>query len=126
VSSAYVDSSAVVAIAFGEPGGAALARRLGRLESAYTSNLTEAEVLAALAREGAAAPRSLFSVFSWVLPQRPLGEEIARALKAGRLRGADLWHVACALYLEPDPDELVFLTVDARQKAVASRLGFTV
>lgn len=126
MSAAYVDSSAVVAIAFGEPGGAALARRLGRIDELFTSNLTEAEVLAALAREGEAAPRALFSAFSWVLPSRPLGEEISRALEAGRLRGADLWHLACALYLEPQPDRLVFLTLDSRQKSVASRLGFTV
>jgi hypothetical protein len=55
-----------------------------------------------------------------------LTDEISRVLSAGYLRGADLWHVACALYLEPEPDELVFLTLDASQKAVAAKLGFSV
>jgi predicted nucleic acid-binding protein len=125
VTAAYVDSSVLLAIVFGEPGGTAMARRCGRLEALYTANLTEAEVLAALAREGIERPPSgLFASVAWVLPSRPLGAEIVRALGAGRLRGADLWHVACALYLEPEPDELVFLTLDANQRSVAARLGF--
>jgi hypothetical protein len=61
-----------------------------------------------------------------VLPDRPLSPELARALEAGRLRGADLLYVACALYLEPEPDELVFLTLDLAQRAAAVRLGFAV
>ena len=128
MTAAYVDSSVLVAIAFGEPGSAATSRRLARLESLYSANLTEAEVLATLAREGVGEGThdSLFASLSWVLPARPLTAEITRTLQAGRLRGADLWHVACALYLEPEPDELVFLTLDANQKAAAARLGFSV
>ena len=34
-----------------------------------------------------------------MLPDRPLTHECTKALTAGYLRGADLWHVACALYL---------------------------
>jgi len=60
----------------------------------------------------------------WVIPDRPLAPEIGRALEIGYLRGADLWHVACALFLEPHPRELEFATLDKRQKAAAGTLGF--
>lgn len=49
---------------------------------------------------------------------------MSRALEVGYLRGADLWHVACALYLVEDAPELSFLTRDERQSAVAEALGF--
>ena len=47
---AYVDTSALVAIAFGEPGGAALGRRLGTFSVLLSSNLLEAELRAAYSR----------------------------------------------------------------------------
>ena len=124
---AYVDASALIAVAFGEPGATRLERRMSGFDGLYSSNLTEAEVLSAFVREEREAPeRDPFGRLSWVLPDRPLTDEISRVLSAGYLRGADLWHVACALYLEPEPDELVFLTLDASQKAVAAKLGFSV
>jgi hypothetical protein len=49
-----------------------------------------------------------------------------RILAAGYLRGADLWHLACALYLA---DELVppaLLTLDVRQREVAAASGLEV
>jgi predicted nucleic acid-binding protein len=124
--SAYVDSSVLVAIAFDEPGAAALERRLARCDALYSSLLTEAEILAALRREDVevADREELFAPLAWVLPDRRLTEEMTRTLAAGYLRGADLWHVASALFLEPEPRELVFLTLDAEQRRVASRLGF--
>ena len=125
---AYVDSSAILAVALGEPGSAEVRRRIGRFDGVYTSNLAEAEIRSAFASEGIDAEdaEGVFSSVAWVLPDRPLSPEIGRALAAGRLRGADLWHLACALYLEPDPDELVFLTLDLPQRAAAARLGFSV
>jgi hypothetical protein len=47
-------------------------------------------------------------------------------LDAGYVRGADCWHLATALYLAPDAGDLVFLTLDLRQRAVAKTLGFAV
>ncbi len=122
---AYVDSSAILGIAFGEPGAAALERRMARFDAFFSSNLTEAEVLAAVLREGLPAPeRDPFGLLSWILPDRPLTPEISSVLAAGYLRGADLWHVACALYLSPDPGDLAFLTLDADQRRIAAKLGF--
>jgi len=42
----------------------------------------------------------------------------------GSLRGADLWHLACACYLAPNPEDITFLTRDTRQREVAEKLGF--
>jgi hypothetical protein len=59
-----------------------------------------------------------------VLPDRPLGGEIGVVLSAGYLRGADLWHLASALYLAGNPRNLPFITLDERQEVVARKLGF--
>ncbi|MEA2690889.1 MAG: hypothetical protein QOJ16_276 [Acidobacteriota bacterium] len=122
---AYVDSSCLVAIAFSEPGYEEVVDRLNRCERLFSSNLLEAELRAALAREGATDKEGdLLSGFIWIYPNRQLTAEYRRILAAGTLKGADLWHVACALFLSPDPKELAFLTLDRPQKAVARALGF--
>jgi len=86
----------------------------------------EAELRAALSREGVADDGSILGRLSWLLPDRPLSAEIGAVLAAGYLRGADLWHLACALYLSPDPREVAFVTLDQQQGAVAAALGFRV
>ena len=40
------------------------------------------------------------------------------------LRGADLWHVATALYLAESPADVDFLTLDPAQREAAAALGF--
>jgi hypothetical protein len=60
----------------------------------------------------------------WLHPQRPLTAEFRRILAVGHLRGADLWHLACALWTAPDARELAFVTLDKRQRDVARKLGF--
>jgi len=127
VSAAYLDSSLLIGILFGEPGARALARMVDRFDALFTGDLLVAEVLAAAAREGlepAAVGRVLAPV-SLVLPPRTLEPEMNEALRHGRLRGADLWHVACALFLAgPAREDLSFLSRDEAQRRVASRLGF--
>lgn len=123
---AYVDSSCLVAVAFDEPGARKLAARLRRFDRLFSSNLLEAELRSALVREGADGHiEDLLSWLTWVYPNRPLTPEYARITAAGYLRGADLWHLANALFLAPDPTDLSFLTLDGRQGAVARRLGFS-
>jgi uncharacterized protein with PIN domain len=126
VSVGYVDTSCLVAIAFGERGATALARRLGRFEELVASNLLEAELRAAFLREQVEGPEALLESVSWISPERPLSAEIARVLSAGYVRGADCWHLATALYVAPEPGELTFVTLDARQREVAAVLGFAV
>ena len=121
----YIDSSGLVAIAFGEAGAARVARRLERLDRLFASNLLEAELRSALAREEVSAdPAGLLSGITWVYPNRPLSGEFDRVLVEGYVKGADLWHLACALFLAPEPKDLAFLTLDTRQEEIARKLGF--
>jgi hypothetical protein len=114
----------MVAIALGERSARALTRRLERCDQLFASNLLEAELRAAAVRERVELDGDLLTWLDWVLPDRPLTDELARVLAAGYLRGADAWHVACALFVAGDSTELPFLTLDLRQRTVARRLGF--
>jgi predicted nucleic acid-binding protein len=124
VAFAYVDTSCLVAIAFGEKGATALARSLDGFDELFASNLLEAELRATFKREGVIVDQDILSAVSWVVPDRPLSREISTVLEAGPVRGADCWHLATALFLAEDPSEIAFLTLDSRQKAVAKALGF--
>jgi predicted nucleic acid-binding protein len=125
VRAAYVDTSCLVAIAFGEADSKKLAKRLAGYEAVFASGLLEAELKAALRREGVAGnPLDFLPGLDWVYPSRPLTAEIDRVLEAGYVRGADAWHLACALYLGPGGSELRFETLDSRQRAVAEKIGF--
>ena len=126
MSAAYVDTSVLVALAFEEPDGAAMRNRLEAFSRLLSSNLLEAELRAACAREARGFSDSLVANLTWVFPDRSLAPELAAALSAGYLRGADLWHVAAALYIAPSPRELCFLTLDARQRSAAATLGFRI
>ena len=121
---AYIDSSAIIAIAFAEPGGIAVARQLNESSDIWSSNLLEAEVRAAYSRVGEEFDFDSLSAINWIFPDRPLTSEISMVVEAGYLRGADLWHLASALYLTPDPKEVTFITLDERQAEVARALGF--
>jgi hypothetical protein len=123
---AYIDSSVLVAIELGESSGPALAPVLDRFTTLLSSNLLEAELRSAFLREGVRAEPMALSQISWVLPSRPLSAEIERVLGAGYVRGADLWHLAAALYAAPDPVELAFISLDEPQRKVAAQLGFAV
>ena len=123
---AYVDTSCLVAIAFAETGSPALARRLRDFDELVSSNLLEAELRSAFAREKVAIDEALPFAISWVLPDRPLTQEIGQVLAAGYTRGADCWHLATALFVAEDPDSIAFITVDERQRAIADVLGFHV
>lgn len=124
MSVAYVDTSAIVAIAFQEDGSAGLAERLNGFSRLASSNLLEAELRAACQREGRPPPTHLLARIGWILAHRPLSQEIGIALAAGSLRGADLWHIATALYVSPDPGTVSFVTLDQQQARVAAELGF--
>ena len=124
---AYVDTSCLVAIAFAEAGATKVAGRLGRMDRLFASNLLEAELRSALAREGLSSdPAGLLSGITWVHPNRPLSGEFERVTVEGYVRGADLWHLACALFLAPEAKDLAFLTLDRRQEEIARKLGFTI
>ncbi len=122
---AYADTSCLVAIAFDEPGGRRLARRLERYDRLFASNLLEAEFRSALLREKVdVRADALLSWITWVYPNRTLTQEFKRISTAGYLKGADMWHLAHALFLAPAGKGLDFLTLDQRQREVSAMLGF--
>lgn len=124
MSFAYVDTSCLVAIAFGEAGARALARKLEAYEQRFSANLLEAEFVSALRREGVEGGQGFLDTMTWILPDRRLTPEMERVLAARFVRGADLWHLACALYLAESPEDVDFLTLDAPQREAAAALGF--
>lgn len=123
---AYVDTSCLVATAFGERGATAVARRLRTFDHLISANLLEAELRATYRREGLAEEPEALGLIACVVPDRPLSDEIRRVLETGYLRGADCWHLATALYVAEDPRSMTFLTLDVAQRRVARELGFMV
>ena len=101
-----------------------MASRLGEHDVLLSSNLLEAEFRATVDREEAEVDEALFSWIKWVLPDRPLSDEITRVLRTAYMRGADLWHLSAAIYVTAEPGDLTFLTLNRRQGEVAAALGF--
>ena len=96
-----------------------------KYDGLLSSNLLEAELRGAYAREGVQGAEDLLTWITWVMPNRPLTREIKAVLEAGYLRSADLWHLACALYVAGRPDNLTFISLDERQQEIARILGFS-
>ena len=126
MSSAYIDTSAITAVVLRDIGWESMADRIAGFTQIVSSNLLEAEMRSALAREGREFTLGLVERIVWIYPDRPLSAEMATVLDAGYLRGADLFHVATALYITGQryTSQLVFITLDRRQRAVAAALGF--
>ncbi len=121
----YLDTSCLVAVAFAEPGAARLKNALSGMERVLSSSLLESEFMAAAEREGLRAEAlPLLAAIHWIHPGRRLTPEIERVLEAGYVRGADLHHLATALFVFGDPSQASFLTLDARQRELAAGLGF--
>jgi predicted nucleic acid-binding protein len=125
-SAVFVDTSCLVAIALEEPDSAKLRARILRASTRIASTLAEAELLATLTREHLDHGINAVPGLHWTSPARRLTSELRRVLATGYLRGADAWHIACALYVDPDHSDLVFLTLDDRQRAAAAAVGFRV
>lgn len=124
---AYLDTSVFLAVVLGEAEAPRLRRVVAAHDRLLTSDLLLAEALCAARRERVDVEllRPAFAALTLVLPPRSLEREMREALTIGRLRGADLWHVACALFVAGDArSDLAFLSRDAAQRAVAGRLGF--
>jgi predicted nucleic acid-binding protein len=128
MTAAYLDSSFLLAILFDEPRSGSLRRILGRFDRVFSSDLILAECLSAATRERIDPNAVLASLRAVcvVLPPRSLEAEILEATGLGYLRGADLWHVACALFLaDAARSEVAFLSRDSVQRKIAGRLGFS-
>jgi predicted nucleic acid-binding protein len=123
----YIDTSVLIRMKFETPDRKEI-RTVERYEELFSSNLLYAEAMAFAYREKLDVPDILRAMqgISWILPDRSLTEEIKEVIRHGYIRGADLWHLACACYFSPDPAEISFLTRDARQREVAAEIGFDV
>ena len=123
---AYVDTSVLVAIAFGEPEGDRVLPLLRDMDRLVSATLLESELSCALKREGLAGPAAspLLDAVSWIHPHRRLSPELEVVLEAGYLRGADAHHLACALFFFRDTTDARFWTLDRRQGEAARALGF--
>jgi predicted nucleic acid-binding protein len=124
MANAYVDASVLLAVSLGEPAGPAVRQRLMEFTVLLSAPLLEAELRAAWRREGVAPDTALLGEVAFTTHGGSLSAEIQRVLDAGYLRGADCWHLATALHLDPGATRLTFLTLDERQRAVAEDLGF--
>ncbi len=125
-SMAYVDTSAILSIVFEEPDWELTAHRLAEFPVLLSSNLLEAEMRSAYEREGMAFDPGSVSRIGWVNPTRSLGREMAETIANGDyLKGADLWHIAVALFVDESvTGNLSFITLDVNQKTAAANLGF--
>ena len=127
MSAAYLDSSFLLAILLGELRARSLQTLLERFDDLVAGDLLVAETLATAAREDLDLELLVPAIeaVDLVLPDRSLEPEMLEILRHGRLRGADLWHLACALYVAGDAREaLSFLSRDAPQRRLARLLGF--
>jgi hypothetical protein len=97
-------------LALGERGSTRLAKSLKAYDRLLASNLLEAELRSALHRA-----RSRHRESSTFL-RSTFGRDVP-------MRGADLWHLAVALFIDPER-EIDFLTLDERQRTVSRKLGF--
>lgn len=120
---AYVDTSVLLALAF-DQGPPETRERVFAYDRLVASTLLEAEMLSACRRERVEWDPSLLEPIRWLMPERRLTVELERVYNAGYLRGADAWHVACALHATDSPSDLHFLTLDRLQRDVAAQLGF--
>lgn len=122
---AYVDSSIIVAILLRQDDWPRWQRQLQAAEDLRSSPLLEAETRATLARErDRGDPLPLFRKLAWIVPVGAPRAELERVLAHGYVRGADLWHLACALVAFGDGDGHDFFSLDGRQRDVAAALGF--
>jgi predicted nucleic acid-binding protein len=128
VKTAYVDTSALVAIQFGERSGRATQARLAAQDELVSSSLLVAEFLAAARREG--LPLDIAGArladISLLHPRGSLRAECEEVLSHEALRGADVWHLATALALagKAPRRSLLFVSLDVPQREVARKLGF--
>jgi hypothetical protein len=124
VKAAYIDTSLLIGIKF-QKYVSAKTHAIRQYEL-FSSELLIAEMLAFGKRES--IEQNLIGEalkgLSWVIPEGSIAGECKRVIECGYARGADLWHLACACYLSPNPRELAFLTLDDQQCSLAAQLGF--
>lgn len=124
----YVDSSVVVAVLLQQGNRAKFIEVLNDADEVVSSFFSEAEIYSVVKREGLdfEKTKTLLQSLTLVQSDGSLEKEIRDVLKAGYVRGADLHHLAVALYLDPGKKQLRFFTLDENQRKVAKAAGLEV
>ena len=124
---AYIDTSLLVAFRTRQPDFDIYEEELVKFDRVFSSHLLEAEYRSVCMREKYEPSDLHLKKITWIIPEYPLTQELKTVLTAGYLRGADLWHVAAAIYGEKEQViKMSFLTLDKRQRHVAAAVGFDV
>lgn len=124
----YIDTSVLVALLFDESGADSAREFLKSSKRRISHHLIESEIFSVFHRQGSEydAAISALNAIEVVYPNvslRDYSVEIAR--RYSYLRGADLLHVSCALWLSSKrPESFGFLTLDKKQNSVARDIGF--
>ncbi len=122
----YVDSSVIAALLLEEKNSKQIRKTLSRAKQLYSGHLIEAEIFATAKRESIelSLASSFLNPVALVFPEQSLQKEYEEIFSKGYCRGADAYHIACALYLDPEKKNLSFLTLDEKQALIARQLGF--
>ena len=123
---AYVDSSLIIATLF-QDGPARSIKKLWLSADRFVSSyLLEVEVLSAATRERFALElvEPELRKIGYVRTHS-LATESKVILGKGYLRGADLYHVATALWIQNKHTGLKFLSLDEKQLVVARKVGLS-
>ena len=125
---AYVDTTAVLPVAFGEePAGVAVRRRLDSFPYLLSANLLETELRAVVKAEGARFDVGTIAEVNWIFPNRQLDTEMAAILDIAYLSPIRVWHLATALFFRDVlQSDLAFITLDEQQETVARDLDFRI
>lgn len=122
----YIDTSALICKTFQELDYKEIATLLNSADELVSSQLLCAELISVYQREKRdlkEAERELASI-SLINPDTNLTQELISIFQYGYLRGADAFHLASAMFIDPAALELQFLTRDKQQKKMAEKLGF--
>lgn len=122
----YIDSSVLLGMLFDDQE----TEFLKKMPAAQTvsSHLLEAEVLSACFRDNIETHKavSLLNEIDLITLDRSLVGEYNLIFQSGYLKGADAFHLACALFLDPTCKNLTFVTADKPQAIIAKKLGFKI
>lgn len=125
---AYLDSSVIIALLLEEGPSKQIRKTLTSFKKLYSASLLEAEVLATAKRENIdlSFAYSFISPIGLLFSEQSLQKEYEEIFSLGYCRGADAYHLASALFLDPEKSNLFFFTLDEKQKLIAKKMGFKI
>ena len=127
LSAAYVDTTALLPVTYGEePVAESIRLKLEGFRYLLSANLLEAEMRAAFAVEGREFDDDVLSSIRWIMPNRRLDAELAAVLRTAQLQPIRLWHLATALFFTELVPGLAFVTLDEQQETAARDLGLAI